>query len=605
MSFATVRFFNNFPTQKEAGQVPIFTNATTESAVAAGTHATYPAAFSWTDVKVRRDAGDQVLQLPVDTADIANFERCSVAVIVFSNYHRWYWITDFIETTNSAYPNGSSNKLSYQVTLQYMPVTTGMNLSTSITILPERLPTATDRVMQNWTQSIMMPTSTTTALPALPKLGTVSKGSGSGSANVGMLWCEISFVISNQVKRYGIFIPRKQVYNSTYSANVYAGPLNSLNDGYDLYPSLAQIMNDPITYLGISGATITDVNISEFCPYITSKAVTNVSQEEYVRIVSQTNAMLSPTNVYTLMAQKYYAYDLTQLYLDWAGTGNESSRPKTNNGTLSIALTDFEKMNGQLSVKDSMRNDVITFPREILKSAITLNYFVYSDNNNIYLVLEYDGSQITMSGHKIPWATSMWNDYRAFSLQFDRQALQNNIDAANRELEISMTDAAANGIIGGTLAGAVTGGWLGAGVGLFSGASSFASGMVSGNIKRDETVRKLRRDQELTEQRMKAGATTMNNIGAGFGVIKMINEFGGAELIFRMPANFTSTEWTYQTGVWGYPSNKVLTTKTVSAGYWKGRVTYATGLQNNTSNGVMMNLMIDEFNNGIRIIKVV
>lgn len=550
------------------------------------------------DIKIARSSdGAASVKLPMSDYfptdnPLMGLEAANVACVRYKEYkykgqslstdryrYDFYYVTGYRELTNKSeedpdYPDGRRlSVMDVEVDLQLIPFTTYMQGGTVVNMIPERMPVPTDHVMQNWTQSIMVEASTQTSLPQLPKIGTVKKGSGGTSKDVNVLWCEISYIVGNEVKRYGIFIPSKQVFESIMEENVYAGSNNNLS-ARDVYPSLRNIMNDPITYLGITGATVTDVNISEFCPYIVTKKNTDITDEQYIRIIAVNDSEIAPTATYTPAGFTYYAYDLTYLYLEWApSTGNPGSQPKLNKGTLSITLTDFEKYNGQLSIKDSMRNDVLTLPRENLDSPMTVNYFTYSDLNNIYLVLEYLGTQITLPGHKIPWATSMWDTYRSFSLQFDRQALQNNIDASNREMNIALIDAAATGIIGGALAGALTGGAAGAGLGLFTGGSSFIGSAISGGLKREEDIRKMIRDQELTEQRMKGGASTMNNNGVSTGVINMINQFGGAELIFRMPAGFTEAEWTAQTATWGYPSNKVMRTLFLDTeGYWKGRM---------------------------------
>ena len=602
MTVAALRLYS-YGLDRSRGDVPIFATATAAAAAGGGTGTT-PASLTFSNVKVRRDPYPQSVEVSIDASNMPTLELCDTAVVRMGSTDRWYWITGYEEVTNSAYPNSTSNRMNVRIALEYIPVTTGLSLASTVDILPERLPSATPRMVQNWTQSIMLQATPTVALPALPKLGTIVKGSGLSTATTGLMWCEVSFVTGNSVKRYGMFISNKAVYGSSFTHHIFAGPGNSTGD-YDLYPSLAQVMSDPITYLGISGATVTDVNISEFCPYKTVKATTNNGIEQYIRIVSKNNTQMTPTNVYTFTGMKYHIYDLTSSYIDWAGTGNEGSVPQYNKGSITVTLSSYEAANGQLSVKDSMRNDIITFPREITGTSMSINYFVYSDSNNIYLTLEYEGCQVTLPGYKIPWATSMWDTYRSFSLQFDRQALQNNIDAANREMNIALTDAATNGIIGGAVSGAMVGGAAGAGLGAFTGVSSLISGAVSGNIRREETIRKLTRDQELTEQRMKGGASTMNNTGTSYGVIRMINEYGGASLIYKAPADFTETEYNAQTAEWGYPSNKVKqSTVSLTAGYWKGRITTFANTMNNTSAGELNNMMVEQFDNGLRLKKV-
>ena len=50
---------------------------------------------------------------------------------------------------------------------------------------------------------------------------------------------------------------------------------------------------------------------------------------------------------------------------------------------------------------------------------------------------------------------------------------------------------------------------------------------------------------------------------------------------------------------------KCKTTKTISAGYWKGRIVNTAATMNNTGKGVLMNLMIESFDNGIKLVKIV
>ena len=104
---------------------------------------------------------------------------------------------------------------------------------------------------------------------------------------------------------------------------------------------------------------------------------------------------------------------------------------------------------------------------------------------------------------------------------------------------------------------------------------------------------------------MKASPTTINNPAYGYGVCEYVDAYGGAELYLEMPADFTSTQWGYQTNTWGYPSNKVKTTKTVTEGYWKGRITFMTGVMNNIGKGLLYDMIIEQFNNGLRLVKIV
>ena len=596
MSFATVRFFNNiFQMNRASGVVPVFSSNTTETAVAAGTDTTYPASFSWTGVKVRRDVGDQVLQLPVDATDITNFEKCNIAVIQLSDCNRWYWIADFREITNSAYPNSTTNRLMYEVTLEYIPITTTITLSQSIvTMLPERKPTATARVMQNWTQSIMKKTTATTPIPDLPKLPKVKHWGGAGNADQTM-WCEVNYTDSGTLKKLGFFIFSVGNGSSTLGSNVQydSFSISGSTYHYPLYPSLIEVMEDPNSCLNIAAANILSITISEFCPYSTIVRTTP-STEPVLRIGSGSEIAAtyttSKTQTISLITYSYdfYVYDLTNAIM----IKDNNSFPSSAT-TITVSLTDFEKMNGQLVLRDSMKNKVSAIPREMNASSMSVSVKTYSDLNNIYTVLKFEDMTMTLPGYMVPWTTSGWDTYRAFNLEYDRQALQNNINMANTELLTSTAASAAAGAVGGSMIAPGPGSVAGALIGGAAGLASYGLGIYAKN-----------QQQELTEQRMKASPTTINNPAYGYGVCEYVDAYGGAELYLEMPADFTSTQWGYQTDAWGYPSNKVQISSVLAEGYWKGRILQVSSTWNNTSQGPYFDALVQQMDNGVRLKKV-
>lgn len=600
MSIAQVRLYS-YGLDRSRGDVPIFATAAAEAAAGGGTGVIAPS-LTFSQVKVRRDPYPQNIEVSIDASNMGTLELCDVAVMKIGSVDRWYWITGYEEITNSAYPNSTSNRMNIRISLEYIPATTGLTLASTVDILPERLPSATPRIMQNWTQSVLRKATPGTALPGLPKCPLVHRGGSLYDKLVPPLWCEIVYTTSSgYVRRKGIFLSSYNNQIASGGENLAAGPQFSLSQ-VDLYPSLSQIIGDAATYLNISG-TITDINISEFCPYQTVVKDTSVGYgEQYIRIISNTNAELAPTQTYTTGIYHYYAYTLDKYNLDYFG-GYDATTYKLNEGTLSFTFTSFEKHNGNLILKDSMRNNVFNLSRELMDTSITADYTVYSDSSNIYITIAFGEFQVTLSGYKLPWGTSMWTQYRAYNLQYDRQALQNNIDIVNRDVEIGLTDSAANSIVGGVIGGAVGGGGaIGAGIGAITGISSFATSAISADLKRRQQIDKLQREQRLTEQRMRNGPTTMNNTAYGFNVIRMITEFGGSEFILQMPADFTETEFNAQTALWGYPSNKVKQSSvSLSAGYWKGLITAFANTINNTSSGELSNLMVEQFDNGLRL----
>ena len=64
MSFADVRLYS-YGVDRVRADVPIFATAAAEAAAGTGTGTT-PASFSFKNVKVRRDPGDQAIQVSID-----------------------------------------------------------------------------------------------------------------------------------------------------------------------------------------------------------------------------------------------------------------------------------------------------------------------------------------------------------------------------------------------------------------------------------------------------------------------------------------------------------------------------------------------------------
>ena len=608
MTVAEVRLFI-YGIDRANGDVPIFATAAAEDAAATGTGTVQPS-LTFTQVKVRRDPYPQTIEVSISETSMNTLELCDVAVIRIGNINRWYWVTGYQEITNSAYTNGTANRMNVAISLEYIPVTTGLTLNSKIDIIPERTPSATPRVMQNWTQSIIKQSTPSVAFPSLPKIPKVKRGTVFYNTDTPVLWCEVIYTQNNIVHKLGMFISAYLYHyvgsistnSECIAASQYMTPLSS--EGVQIYPSLTNIINNANTYLNISG-TITDINISEFCPYETVKGTSNFGVEEYLRLKNLSGNELTPTERYAASGYHYYAYEMDNWTLKVVGTasGVNDAYPKPAEGSISLSLSSFEQKNGNIILKDTMRNNVFSVPRELMASTLTFDYIVYSDLSNIYITLALGEFQTTLSGYKIPWATSMWSQYRAYNLQYDRQALQNNIDMANRDMEIGLMDSAVNGIIGGVIGGAITkGGATGAAVGAGTGLSSFIGGAITNNLRREQQIDKLQREQRLTEQRMKNGPATMNNTSYGNNVIDMFLKFGGSEFILQMPADFTETEFNNQTAIWGYPSNKVLQTNLVlTAGYWKGMIRKMTNTINNAHAGELSNMMVEQFDNGLRL----
>ena len=551
--------------------------------------------LGFTNIKIARSSdGSASVKLPMSdyfTSDcpLTGLAAANVACIRYKNYkykgqslasdlyrYDWYYVTGYRELTNKSeedpdYPN--DRKLSImdvEVDLQLIPFTTYMQGGTVANMIPERMPVPTDHVRQNWTQSIMTKGIPSTALPSLPK----SPKCKSSTVEYDTLWCEVITSNTAGIRKYGLFVA------ADINIRVRADETGT-KDGvpeYFVYPTLAQLVEDPDEYLDLTaGTTIHDINISEFCPYKTVQF--DEGNFTGLKITANNAAETAPARkeiagVILGQTQLYYAY-CSYIVSDQNDIWDVDYHPPydPNTGSMTITLTDFEKENGQIVIKDSLRNDVLTVPMELNDNTMTIDYRVYADTSNIYLSLKYGDIYKIIAGYKVPWSTTSWDQYRAFNLQYDRQALQNDIDMTNKEMNAAIINGMSNAVIGGAMTGAMRGGPTAGATGLATGLTSLGSTAISAALNRSMTVEKLNKDQELTEMRMKGGPGTINNPSQGYGFVNGVRDAGGAELLLLMPKGLRVEEWQMQTGTWGYPSNKVMRTLFLDTeGYWKGRM---------------------------------
>ena len=314
MSFATVCLYSMYRMRKEMSQTRIFTDAWNQILAAGGNPnlgTENAAIFKFDDVKVRRTSDAIItVDLPFDdsTTNITDIETCNVACVAFSNANSndydvyWYWVNDYTEISRAPYVDGGGvtvERVNYRFTLELNPTATVFSDDDDMAIIPERLPFETDGVRQNWTTSIMTPGTPNTALPKIPKCP-ISKTRTTSSdpyTEQGTVWVEVTFseTSPDKLKRYGFFAavnPSDEL--PTVYTNVFADTYSG-DQQIHVYPTVAQIIANPETYLGLSSVTIHDINISEYCPF---SAIGDISFGENVTFTQTKNSGIGTGNHY-------------------------------------------------------------------------------------------------------------------------------------------------------------------------------------------------------------------------------------------------------------------------------------------------------------------
>ena len=539
-------------------------------------------------IKIARTPGDMTVRIPVRdyssgdaSAYISRIIHSNFACISYYTYKPkgqgtlstdaktpvWYSIAGYREVTNQSTADPTCedrllSEINLELDLKLMPLTTVCDTDERvITIIPERMPTETPHVVQNWTDSVMVKTAAETTIPSLPKLPAM-KHTMLDPDTDRLLWCEVNFKdSSDSLDKYGFFVFARGIggqLSSTLDVSVMYDSMTQTEgiDTYHIYPSIKDVIRDPYHYIGVAADKIFSITVSEFCPYktITRALMPTIRIGDNAEIAADYLGPVADTDNNCIYCT--YAYKLSNDILI-----RKNARLPSSDTSVTVTLTDFERHNGQLFIRDSMRNKVLAIPRELNASSMSLSVHTYSDLNNIYTVVKYNDLTVTLPGYLIPWTGSGWDTYRSFNLEYDRQALQNNVTLTSAQ--------AATSIAGGAAAGALAGSVV-PGIGNVAGAVVGASaGLVGTGI----SLYGKAKDQELTEQKMKNAPGSVNNPAYGYGVLDYISDYGGAEIILEMPAGFTKKQWEIMVQMWGFPSNKVY--KTLEAwteGYWKGRI---------------------------------
>ncbi len=534
-------------------------------------------------VKVRRDPGDQTVQLPIKDyynssefmeRTITNLERSNIACIRFTEVkdtaavndpyrYQWYYLMDYREMTNRSTENSGKNisEMNVEVDLEFIPLTTYQPVS-GIYLIPERMPTPTAHVRQNWTQSIMETAAANTPIGA--DVGQIVSSDGTYT-NQNVFWAEIDYtgfsgttpdglpIGDNKIRRVGVFVTGE-------GGTRMQSPVPPTGDQQNSYywMLLDELIQDPLGALNLTG-TVCAINVSQFCPYAVLRTGTEYSIDMSLSTPLMPGSVISGTN--------YRAYyDIDSLALNYQQVTH-------NHKIITITLTDFEVENGQLVIRDHNKNVIMDIPVEKNATSMTITEDTFADVSGIYTRFTCGDSCIIHNGTSLPWGTSAWEQYRTYNMAYDRQALQNNIDSAYRSMNVTVLNGVSNAVIGGGVAGGMKGGTGAAGLGVATGLASAGTSIIGGALQTKYAIKEARIEQDLTEQRMRGSPMTANNLAAGTNYIIQIHRFGGCRIDLMMPAGFTEDEWNAQTQEWGFPSNKVCTyVSDLTTGYWKGRM---------------------------------
>lgn len=347
------------------------------------------------------------------------------------------------------------------------------------------------------------------------------------------------------------------------------------------YPNIQDVISNP-EYMGLQASTIQDISISVRCPFkfVESGLYMNLVKSDGT--VIPTNAV-GPENA-AITGGKFAFYNLSDPTFIHAVPLIE---------TVTVSLSALERASGTVLLKDHTGAAIATVPTS-WGSSFEVSTQCIGDHGKLLTLVTIEGVEYTIQEGHLPYVGSAWAEYVAYSLSYDRQAMENSIDYANQRMTANLLTGAAGAVQGAGLAALGGSGPLAVATGLMN----FGLGAAGTMIERSISERQARDEQALSERRVQGQAGTA--YASAYGVIYCLMNLRHPAIIeVNMPAGLTTSIDSAYTDVHGFPAEGVRTI-TIKQGFIQGRIFADDALRS----GPWFDLMNEKLSNGIRFISV-
>ena len=347
------------------------------------------------------------------------------------------------------------------------------------------------------------------------------------------------------------------------------------------YPNITDIVSNP-ELMGIQASTIQDISISVRCPFkfVESGLYMNLVKSDGT--VIPTNAV-GPENT-AITGGRFAFYNLSDPTFIHAVPLIE---------TVTVSLSALERASGTIMLKDHTGAAIATVPTS-WGSSFEVTTQCIGDHGKLLTLVTIEGVEYTIQEGHLPYVGSAWAEYVAYSMSYDRQAMENSIAYANDRMWADLATGAA-GAIQGAAVSAISGSGP---LAVLSGLSSFGLGAAGSMIERNISERQARDEQALAERRVQGQAGTA--YASAYGVIYCLMNLRHPAIIeVNMPAGLTTSIDSAYTDVHGFPAEGVRTI-TIKQGFIQGRIFADDALRL----GPWYDLMNEKLSNGIRFVSV-
>lgn len=443
-----------------------------------------------------------------------------------------------------------------------------------------RTPTNTSTYLQHQAISSDMVTSRVIELPNL----------GLTPNSQQIFWCQVTATVSlsdtdltptqDQMTRYGFFF--------AWDANGYTTSVMCTSSGSVIgsarYPTMEELINDPES-LGFQADTIIDISISARCPWEYTKTTGTLGGLS-VSVMTLDAGLPQVVAKTGLDAVRFYRMDREWLI---------NSAPEALFSDQTITLTELERVSGAVTIRSNDGSAIAVVPPS-LGTSIPIQVQCYGDYGALYTRILLAGTYYTIPEGHAPWVGSAWESYRAYSMTYDRQAMEQAIDYANQRVALGIAEAGANAVSSVAM-GAIGGTPLSIATGAISGAVSFGISTWAKLEEQRISESESRSTQALAERRVKAQAGTPYNTGYGLSYCDTVYHIG-LQVQIDMPRGLTSAVESAYTLQFGYPAEGVATISMVQ-GYVQGRL-----LDSALTRGRLFDRANETIQKGLRFIEV-
>lgn len=353
-----------------------------------------------------------------------------------------------------------------------------------------------------------------------------------------------------------------------------SGYTTSVNGTLAVFPSISDLINGKtLSQLGLTASEISDISITKGCPFGCY--------------------MESSTGYFRLGSKPNYVDPVYIKYNDGSSTKNSECVLYHVSGSIgityyvpfkkvtSITVTDMELACGQFNVIDCNGSCVANIPSNwIVDNQLKVSTEVVVDFSQIYWrvsVLHPTTNKtlgiFQMNECHLPYISSQWDNYRAYSMSFDRESMK----FANEQ--------AAKSAIANTVSSIAT---LNVKAVALTAASSYFG------YKQTENANNF--NQNLSERKIQAQPSSGYGINYGLGYIINSNRTPMA-LVVSLPQGLTTSIFNEFIENFGYV-NEGEYTMPINYGFYQGTVYSTTAMT-----GPKLAELVAMFNAGVRLIK--